>query len=313
MKRKSMFLMLTLSLTAAVMGCGQVQTPSAGVLLEESSVTEEKEDTEEAKSEPVESEWEASAPEKQSFPVNFAAFHTKDFGLTVGMGGEIHYTTDGGVSWLDSENHSNCCFGVDFVDENVIYVSGNGMHVVKSTDGGQSFLRVEDFGGSTPNQCKMLSFCDENNGIIASSKKMAITNDGAASWKELTLPCEVVGIQMTSPEQLYFVGKDFCMYTSEDAGETWSFTDLKLPEQTDYYNIPQAVAFTVDETGYTIFATQKSTKLLKNYVTADNGETWTECPLPEVTGHYNLYLNHTGDILTANDGLKLTAVKLVHK
>lgn len=331
MKRKSMFFVAMMSLMITVTGCGKASTTGAddqkGAVttpsVEKSVVNEGKEEVTkevekeevvpEITSESVESDWVAGEDKRQKFNVNFLAYHTKDFGLTVGMSGEIHYTNDGGESWPQATNKSKCCFGLDFVNDKVIYACGNGKNVVKSTDGGQNFSRVADFGGDSPNQCKMLSFYDENNGIIASAKLMAITHDGGTSWKELTLPCKVAGINMNSENRIYFVGDDFNMYISEDGGETWNSTALNLPEKNDYYNIPQSFAFSIDENGYTLFASQKSTKLVKRYVTVDQGATWTEEPLPEVEGHYYLYLNKDGDVLTANNGLKMTSTVLTRK
>lgn len=262
---------------------------------------------------PAETKWVAGEDKSQKFSVYFEAFHTKDFGLTVGRAGEIHYTTDGGEHWPEATNKSKCCFGLDFASDHVIYVCANGKNVVKSTDDGKNFFRVADFGEDSPNQCRMVSFYDENNGVIASAKKMGITHDGGASWKELTIFCDVVGVKMNSENTIYYVGKDFCMYRSEDGGETWNSTPLNLPEKEDYYNEPQAFAFNMVENGYTLFATQKSTNLLKHYVTDTHGATWIEDPLPEVLGHCNIYLNDDGDVLTANNSQNMTALVLIRK
>ncbi len=246
----------------------------------------------------IESDWEVRSEERPGFPLYFEAYYTKDFGLAVGQFGEIHYTTDAGKEWPAAENKSNCSYGLEFVNDQVIYVVCNNSQVVKSTDGGRTFTRLKDFGGSAPNQCRYLSFIDENTGIIASGKKLGLTTDGGKEWKELTVPCEIIGMDMVSLDEMYLVGNDLSMYATKDGGATWEATPLNLPEGQDYLNLMHAVAFRVEEDGIKLFAFQKSTKLVKHYETKEFGAEWIEHALPEVKNS-KLYLNNQCDVLSA--------------
>ena len=259
-----------------------------------------------------ETTWDVIYEDTFDFPVYYSGFYNTDYGITVGYGGEIHYTTDGGVSWPKATNNSACRYGLDIVSENTSYTCGNMGQVTKSTDGGLNFTRVDNFGGSTPYQCKMLSFCDETNGLIASSTRMAITNDGATSWKQLTAPVECISVYMDTPETFYCIGKDFYFYKTVDGGTTWEKTQLNLPEKDDYYNDSLNVALHADgEQSYTIYCIKKSDKTIHSYSTEDQWKTLTENPMPEVEMFASLYLNNSGDILTLYDSLssEITVLK----
>lgn len=246
--------------------------------------------------------WAAVSEEKFIFPSYLMGYYDDDSAVSVGYNGEIHYFDAAAKEWPFAENDSLCRYGMEMVDENIVYTCGNGGHVTKSADGGKTFKRVEGFAGDASDQCSMLSFCDENNGIIASLKQLAITADGATSWKEITVPSEILAIRMESPEKFCYIGSDFNFYKTADGGATWESVPMNLPLGTAYRaDIRNNVVFSIDgENMYTVFCVEEETKTLKSYSTADNWLSYAENTLPEMTGLEKsyLYLNRDSSILT---------------
>ncbi|HKM34548.1 MAG TPA: hypothetical protein VJY54_07380 [Lachnospiraceae bacterium] len=302
MKRNRVSILLCISLVLVTAGCGVQTSNEASV---QSSVAANTEGTisetpvEESAQPLAETLWSVVQEQTYDFPVNFSAYNTPDFGLTVGYGGEIHCSTDGGENWPESTNDSACLFSLDFVDENIMYSCGNQGKVTKSTDGGKSFSVVGVFTEASPCQCVDISFIDENNGIIAAKERMGITSDGGVTWTEVQQSNLIAGILMASPQEFYYIGSDYCLYKTMDSGSTWEKTPLNLPLEKDYNTSVQNLAICKDgENSFTLYCTQKSTKLLKSYSTTDNCVTWTENAMPEVEGPALLYLNKEGNVLS---------------
>ncbi len=63
----------------------------------------------------------------------------ESLGVTVGLDGEVHYTTDGGKSWPDANNNSMCRYVLDFVDKDTVWHCGNNGDIGISTDGGRNW------------------------------------------------------------------------------------------------------------------------------------------------------------------------------
>lgn len=298
-KKRALSAVLTLGVCLSLMGCSSSSSKT------DSSTK----DTTKTK----ESNWELVNCYTYEFPVYKTGFYNKDFGITVGYKGEIHYTNDGGETWPQAENHSYCRFGVDIPSENVAYSCGNGGHVTKTTDGGETWLTMRDFGDNEPNQCVMMSFSSEEIGMIASEKKLAVTTDGATSWNELTPPAPIVTINMVNDKTAYLLGTDQKLYVTNDAGQTWNETDFGLTGNDNFKWQTQAFAmnFNEDQT-VTIFAFD-SDRILRCYTSTDNGKTVTEETIPEITEGLLLYLSIDGKCLTVNTAQGDKSWVLSHK
>lgn len=228
-----------------------------------------------------------------------AGYNNKDNGLTVGYAGAVYYTENAGEKWSGAGNFSACRFGLDYANDKIIYTCGNKGDVTKSTNGGVTFNKVTSFGDSEPNQCRSLSFCDENNGIIASRERLAITNDGAETWKELDPPSDIVAIRMVAPDTFYIVDTEYSIFKTVDGGSTWEVTPMNLPEGKDYLNEGNNFALFVDaDNAYTVFCVQRSTRELKSYSTIDNWGTCKENKVPKLTGVLTFYGNREGNLVT---------------
>lgn len=250
------------------------------------------------------SSWSLVAEKEFDFPSYIIGYYNKDSALSVGYGGQIYYMNSEAQDWPMAANTSMCRFGLDMVEGTegtVCYTCGNAGDVTKSTDGGKTFVKKANFGSMEPNQCKLLSFIDENIGLIASSKRLAITKDGAETWAEITTaPEKISALRMESADKFYFIGEDLNFYKTTDGGVTWESTPLNLPLGEEYLTKIQNLAFSVDgENTYTVFCVEKETKLLKSYSTSDGWATCIENTVAEFKEpNAVLYLNHDGTVLT---------------
>lgn len=284
------------------------ETEESPTVTLESSNSKVEEPTEPA----VDIPWEMVTELKYDFNVYDAMFYSEEDAITVGYAGEIHTSKDGGVTWPKSENQSLCRFGLDVVDKSICYTCGNGGDITKSVDGGKTFTSMTKFGQNEPNQCIMMSFLDENTGIVAAKTYMAITKDGAKSWTPIEITATAIAIYMETANQFSYIGDDLTLYQTTDGGTTWNAIPLNLPEKDDYINLKKDFAFTSEEDGsYTIYCFQKSTKSLKSYTTTDLCVTYVENPMPETS---NIgYLHMKGNILTICNTLGKTITAFVKR
>lgn len=255
--------------------------------------------------------WDVLAENVYDFSVNDMAFYSEDLAITVGRGGEIHYSSDQGITCPQSDNESHCRFGLDIVNDEICYTCGNNGEVTKSTDGGKTFEKMTSFG---TDQGKIISFVDENNGIIATQKSMAITKDGAKTWSPLETPSAVIAVCMETADCFCYIGDDLNLYRTTDCGATWEQTSLNLPEKSDYLNKSKSFAFTIDGSkSYTFYCFQKSTGLLKSYSTTDNCVNYSENDMPEIDVTSYIYVNHPGNIITLYNIKDKSVIALIKK
>ena len=159
------------------------------------------------------------------------------------------------------------------------------------------------FGDFEPNHCQLMSFCDENNGMIASGKRLAVTADGAATWNELDIPFEITAIRMVTQSEFYCIAKGLIMYKTADGGLTWESTPLNLPLGNEYIDFIQNFALSVDgKDEFTVFCVGLRDRELKSYSTIDGWKSCFENLIPEMYANViSLYLNPHGNILTVTD------------
>lgn len=255
--------------------------------------------------------WDVLAENVYDFSINDMAFYSENLAITVGKGGEIHYSNDQGITYPRSDNESHCRFGLDIVSDELCYTCGNNGEVTKSTDGGKTFKRMTDFGSF---QSQIISFVDENNGLIVSKESMAITNDGAETWSPLETPSAVIAVCMETADSFCYIGDDLNLYRTTDSGTTWMQTPLNLPEETDYLNKSKNFAFTIDGSdSYTFYCFQKSTGLLKSYSTTDNCVNYSENTMPTIDVTSYIYINHPGNIITLYNTFDKSVIALIKK
>ncbi len=337
MKKYGLILLFILTLTATT-ACGSSQEPDTlstdananAVNNEQQEETEPEEVVEEKKEEKIKEEkteevveltleeilqdsaWSLVMQQTFDFKCHDALYFDEGKAIAIGFAGETHYLNAEDDSWPLSENNSLCRYGIDMIDENICYVTGN-TNVTKSVDGGKTFVKKTDFKSSE--FATMVSFIDENTGIAASKKDFGITKDGAETWNYLELPSdkEIICIKMETADRFFYVDNSLTLHITEDGGNSWTSNALNLPDGDNYAPVKKYIEITVDgDNSYTVYCMQKGTLLLKSYSTNDGFATYTEnaMPLLKISGDY---IHVEGDYITLFNANRKEMTVLVKK
>ncbi len=250
--------------------------------------------------------WKAVATSNYNHSVNYVGFMNKSFGITIGYGGEVHYTTDGGTTWPLATNSSMCRFGLEIVDDQVAWHCGNGGGVRKSTDGGKTWHAVANFGPNEPNQCRFLSFLDGTTGWAATPSQLAATSDGGTTWQEITLPqgiLSIMAIELRTPQNGYLLGSSGKLYMTTDGGKSWTPQALEFTKNAFPGKMPSPLAamrFTDEKHGMVVMSrgNQDDGFYIWSSYTEDGGTSWRQDMVPVAKGIPYLYLSRDGTILT---------------
>ena len=268
----------------------------------------------EAATPPPESSWSVVKETKISHETNIEGFLNEEYGITVGYGGEIHYSSDGGQTWPESENSSMCRFCLDIVNENLAWCGGNGYNVRVSSDGGKTWSAVSDI--SLNGAHSNIDFVDDTTGWITSLTKCVVTKDAGVTWADLTLPEDLKGIAaicLRTPDDGYMLSHDGLFFTTSDGGATWSKQDLGIEnyEIVDTKNNPGImknnvaladISFSDKDNGVIVFTGVKTGEGYKTWclTTDDGGATWASELITPVEGFSptKVFISGDGKYLT---------------
>jgi photosystem II stability/assembly factor-like uncharacterized protein len=112
-------------------------------------------------------------------------FKDSNNGWVGGWGPNLSRTTDGGITWeLQYSGTNSSRMDIFFVNESIGWIFGN--PITKTTDGGNSWFVISQFGGSTVVNSGI--FLNENVGWICGSEsgigKILKTTNGGITWVE---------------------------------------------------------------------------------------------------------------------------------
>lgn len=253
--------------------------------------------------------WQVVGTSGVGQPVYYAGFLDEAFGVTVGYGGDVRYSTDGGATWAEGENSSMCRFGLEVVDEQTAWNCGNGGHVRLSTDGGRTWQPVTNFGPSAPNHCRFLSFLDATTGWAAAPSLLGMTADGGETWQEIVLPegvTTIAAIHLRTPRDGYLLDADGRLFVTSDGGASWSGRALDFTAEALLMRAasPTVVLRFVDEQRGMIVLPRGSAD--EGYApwsayTEDGGASWRLDRLPVEGGLPFLFLSRDLSVLTLLD------------
>ena len=295
---KTFALLLTLSLGITLFGCGSVKSTSST-----------------SGNGKAKSNWKVvktvAVPQKN----NIGGFYDDNFGITVGYGGEVHYTIDGGTTWPQSINESACRFGLCIVNDKIAWNCGNAGNVRKTVDGGKNWVAVSDFGSTEPDQCRYIKFFDENTGWIASNKLLAFTSDSGKVWNKAKLPDgigEITAMYWSKVEVGYLIDTNNNLYTTEDSGKTWSSKKLNIKNLNNGVWPAGSACLRFNDTKNGVFFYLGTDSNLKCSRTSDGGDTWKEEVLPDLIG-LSLYISADGKLVSVNSGDGHTITVIQHQ
>jgi photosystem II stability/assembly factor-like uncharacterized protein len=259
--------------------------------------------------------WEIVAEYNVHHSVMTAGFLNESYGITGGVVGYMYHTTDGGQSWVEDVNSSDCRYGMEILDEGHAWTCGGMTHVRRSDDGGLTWQEAASFGLVRDGPCRLMSFVDQQNGWLASAHHMGVTADGAASWKLMDEPegtdaQHIVGIGLYAPNHGYMMNESGTFYHTADDGAHWSLVPSLKPEGWEFPRSVYAVVtmrFQDADHGIVVMHLKKDTEeRVMAFHTTDGGQTWISEQVPVKPGP--LYLSQDGRLLTVITGPNMMTV-----
>lgn len=173
------------------------------------------------------------------------AFISDTTGFTGGYGGAVHYTNDGGKSWIPGEAKTLCRFTIDVTKCGDFIHAGNGGNVGISVDGGKTWNIMDQ---TINDKISLVSFVDSTIGYIISKSKQKIytTTDGGKTWAEIKKPESngFLAMECLGDGELYLFDNGGNLHYTNNNGETWSsknVLDKKYKLKTAIYD-PNAVS-----------------------------------------------------------------------
>jgi photosystem II stability/assembly factor-like uncharacterized protein len=258
--------------------------------------------------------WDVVAEYDVHHGVMTAGFLNEEYGITGGPG-NMNHTTDGGQSWSEDINVSDCRYGMEILDEQHAWTCGGMTHVRRSNDGGNIWQEAARFGLSRDGPCRLMSFVDLQHGWLASAHHMGVTTDGAASWKIMDEPKDtesmhIVGIGLYAPQHGYMMKTSGALYHTANDGAHWTPVPNPKPEGWEFPLSVYAVVtmrFSDAAHGILVMHLRKGDEeKVIAYHTADGGQNWRSEPVPVKPGP--LYISQDGRLLTVITGPNIMTV-----
>ena len=183
-----------------------------------------------------------------------------------------------------------------FVDVNTGWVVGSSDTIYKTVDGGATWTgtKITASGGQNKFLVQHIDFGSKTHGVVtgrygavvATQPLVAVTTDGGATWKDVTLPSDCQGVTsaaMAGLSTLVIGGlraaAAAAIWVSNDGGQSWTKRNIIAKGVTD-------VQFIDDKVGFVVSYPPAGVAVPNNeqvIVTTDGGQTWTSpsgVPIP---------------------------------
>lgn len=147
-------------------------------------------------------------------------------------GGAVFRTTDGAVTWSRVAQFSSPLFGLEQADGGTFYAVGQGLQLLKSTDGGATWEQ-KPVSGAPAGDFGSIRCADADRCLIATRQGNWIvrTTDGGDSFTSATPPAEsAFAVELSSSTRGLAVGNAGGAVISDDGGETWRVVGSRLTE-----------------------------------------------------------------------------------
>jgi photosystem II stability/assembly factor-like uncharacterized protein len=262
--------------------------------------------------------WQVVGVYSADHSIMTAGFLNEQVAATGGMLGQMAYSNNAAATWLVTDAHSDCRYGIEVVNPQVIFTCGGATQVRKSVDGGKTWQVLAAFGNyrTITNPCHSMSFLDENIGWLANSDLFGTTVDGGVTWTMQALPetaNKVATIDTYDSGEGYLLDQSGVLFFTSDDGVHWTETghlDLgALNMSLSAYQLA-AMRFADSQHGLVIVSpTDKGTaEPVIAFHTSNGGGTWTSEVVPVPAGP--VYLARDGKLLTVISAVdQLTLLK----
>ena len=254
--------------------------------------------------------WKAiTVSEVQQGTVTIAGFVDKEYGITVGYGGQKRYTVDGGKIWEIGQNSSFCRFGLEILNRDRAWSCGNLGHNRKS---------LKDFGPAEPLHCRFISFCNDKDGWLAAPSILAKTNDSGENWEQIDLPPDIgniLAINLPDVNTGYLLDDKGIIFKTTDLGKSWKKMDIVLEKENYFLSSTDAsscVMKFINNSGIVILRQVKPDLQIMALYTEDGGKTWNPKIIPyKIPGNnkedkseweYYMFLSQDWKYLTISAG-----------
>ncbi len=190
-------------------------------------------------------------------------------GYALGAAGLMH-TGDGGLTWAEviEPVASLAVNGIHIADARVAYGVGNAGAVVKTSDAGRTWARLN---AGTDRNLASVWFPKADTGWIVGKGVNSLilkTVDGGAHWQAQTNPAQspLSLLRFVDTRRGYALGSYDQILSTNNGGQDWTLTATKAPHALGWLDFPDA------STGYARGISDSGTVLLKS---VNGGATWT--------------------------------------
>jgi photosystem II stability/assembly factor-like uncharacterized protein len=153
-----------------------------------------------------------------------AVFRTPTQGFVATSDGNIYETTDGGNSWQSVSKTDRAVRSLKFASATVAYGVGDGNLLLKSSDGGATWVAKSD--GAPDGEDLTGVECFDENICVLSTKggsKVGVTKDGGTTWAWPTPSSDpLYAAGLASATRLVAAGQQGSTVVSDDAGATFA-------------------------------------------------------------------------------------------
>ena len=129
--------------------------------------------------------------------------------------------------WIFPKPHGETHRVISILDENTIRIISDGPHIIRSSDGGQTWnikQNIENFNGGS------ISFGDYYTGWSALDGILSKTTDGGNTWFVQQPNFTYGRLYALNTNTVWQYGSDGAVYKTTDGGETWNSKSTGEPE-----------------------------------------------------------------------------------
>ena len=173
-----------------------------------------------------------------------------------------------GWFWLNPLPQGNWYRDVEFSVNNTVYVSAEGNTLMKSTDGGNTFVVM-----SNKESGSALTFINDLTGFSSSTGGILKTTNGGNNWRYISAPVDHVINFSSTPQTILYGLKDNKVYISSDLGESWSLSLTAFPN-----NILYSVNFPENNIGFAAGYKPAVFNYSRIHKTTNGGISWDTIP-----------------------------------